>query len=375
MAQTASLPAQADTTSTTWLSDEVILGIEPESGAAGAPNSSPDSAPDSANGSGASPDSVILRSDSPAGATKNPAVPREQQDDADAALASQDGEHASATGQEPRATDSAAPRALPAATLEQLDAAYYSPEPAARAQFAQTLFASDPAAFRAMFNEAARLLGVNVPATATNGNTSAAAESVIPRRDEIAPSNLSSAAAQTQAAGDPAAAPGSFPVAAYRAFESATNETLSRDVRAAIGRTLEQVLPEGTAEGAARRIADDIYGEIGQQLAGDAQLSSQVGEVLRGWRFGAAEQQQVSALLSGRARQMLPSVARRVIGEWTSSVLATARTRAARSDAATRRVDVGNAASRPAGNGERARTLTPKEIDYARTSDDDILSM
>ncbi|MGO9642024.1 MAG: hypothetical protein ACLP1Y_12055 [Candidatus Acidiferrales bacterium] len=374
MAQTASLPAQADTTTSTWLSDEAILGIESDTSvAAAAPDSSPDSAPDSANHSGASPDSVILRSDGPAGSTKNLAVPREQQGDADGAHPSQDADRTSATAQEPRATDPPAPRALPAATLEQLDAAYYSPEPAARAQFAQTLFASDPAAFRAMFNEAARLLGVNLPASAPAPQTGVAERAAEPAARGFSPASaaLNDAATSSQAA----AAPGSFPVAAYRAFESAANDVLSRDVRAAIGRTLEQVLPEGTAEGAARRIADDIYGEIGQQLAGDAQLSSQVGEVLRGWRFGAAEQQQVNALLSGRARQMLPSVARRVIGEWTSSVLATARTRAARSDAATRRVDVGNAASRPAGNAERARSLTPKEIDYARTSDDDILSM
>jgi hypothetical protein len=150
---------------------------------------------------------------------------------------------------------------------------------------------------------------------------------------------------------------------------------VARDVRGAITRTLEQVLPEGVAAGAVKRIGEDIFGEVGKLLAADAQLSSQVGESLRGWRFGAAEQQQVASLLSGRARQILPSVARRVIGEWTNSVLSTARTRATRSEAAARRVDVGAAASGDAAGRGAARALRPREIDYARTSDDDIFAM
>ena len=60
----------------------------------------------------------------------------------------------------------------------------------------------------------------------------------------------------------------------------------------------------------------------------------------QGWRFGSAEQQRVASLLAGRARQLVPSVARRVIGEWTSSVLGTARTKAARQAAAASRVDI-----------------------------------
>jgi hypothetical protein len=171
--------------------------------------------------------------------------------------------------------------------------------------------------------------------------------------------------------------PGSpaFPAESYRAFETSTNEAVAREVRGAITRTLEQVLPEGVAEGAAKRIGEDIFGEVGKLLAADAQLSSQVGETLRGWRFGATEQQQVASLLSGRARQILPSVARRVIGEWTNSVLATARTRATRSEAAARRVDVGGAASGDAAGRGSARPLRAREIDYARTSDDDIFAM
>ncbi len=403
----------ASTLTSTWLSDEAILGIEPDTSAPGA--GSPASSAKPPNGFADAADAELLSGANSASATT---AAREAQDDpnraadadANAPAAAQDADRAADTGRESAATappdggkrdTSITIHALPAATLEQLDAAYYSPEPAARAQFAQTLFASDPAAFRAMFNEAARLLGVPVAQEQVGlpQESAQARVPVPPKPSRLAPGDsavgaeLGSARSTPEGIGAnvranadanasaPNVAPGFspaspvFPVQEYRAFESATNDALSRDVRSAIGSTLQQVLPEGTAEGAARRIADDIYTDIGKQLASDAQLSAQVGEVLRGWRFGPAEQQQVNALLAGRARQLLPSAARRVIGEWTSSVLATARTRAARSEAASSHVDVGNAASRPAGNSEPARALKPKEIDYARMSDDDILSM
>jgi hypothetical protein len=380
----------ASTLSSTWLSDEAILGIEPDTSAgpppqpasAGGEISRPGdghgitaNGGDDQNGDHAS---AGAGGNEDAGQARVPVLPRDADPDSRAA---------------PRDT-SVTIHALPAATLEQLDAAYYSPEPAARAQFAQTLFASDPAAFRAMFNEAARLLGVPVgqallPVQPPPGSELAGASAnssgensslhVAPGFGPAAAGAPATAAAAANAekpgqAGVPVL-PGAFPAAQYRAFESATNDALSRDVRGAISSTLEQVLPEGTSAGAARRIADDIYTDIGKQLAADAQLSSQVGEVLRGWQFGPGEQQQVSTLLTVRARQLLPSAARKVIGEWSSNVLATARTRAARSEASASRVDVGNAASRPAASSEPARALKPREIDYGRTSDDDILAM
>jgi hypothetical protein len=329
--------------------------------------------------------------------------------------------------------DANAERTLPLTSLAEFDAGFYSGDAASRTALAQSLFSSDPAAFRAMFDEAARLLGVTASrgeniANAANGNgavaeASATADRFRPpavpaqnqdgglptrsgqlpasatqtdhgMRDENAATNDArnnasrNDASQNAARGDaapnsarvdalnsPAAPPAAFPAESYRAFESATNEAVAREVRGAITRTLEQVLPDGVAEGAARRIGEDIFGEVGKLLAADAQLSSQVGETLRGWRFGAAEQQQVASLLSGRARQILPSVARRVIGEWTTSVLSAARTRATRSDSAARRVDVGGAASGDGAARGAARALRPREIDYARTSDDDIFSM
>src|ERR1019366_6723861 len=105
-----------------------------------------------------------------------------------------------------------------------------------------------------------------------------------------------------------------FDPAAYASFERSTNDAVARDVRTTIGDTLARVLPEGVAEGAARRIGDDIFNEIHRALAEDRTLSEQVGEALRvplasgqGWRFGSAEQQRVASLLADARGRFCPA--------------------------------------------------------------------
>ena len=71
--------------------------------------------------------------------------------------------------------DANAERTLPLTSLAEFDAGFYSGDAASRTALAQSLFSSDPAAFRAMFDEAARLLGVTASrgeniANAANGN-------------------------------------------------------------------------------------------------------------------------------------------------------------------------------------------------------------
>jgi hypothetical protein len=177
-----------------------------------------------------------------------------------------------------------------------------------------------------------------------------------------------------------------FDAAGYATFERATNDAVARDVRGAIGDTLARVMPDGVADGAARRMGEDIFNEVHRALAADRALSEQVAGVLRdppspnggygGVRFGGAEQARVIALLTGRAKQLVPSVARRVIGEWTSSVLSTARSKAARQSAAASRVDIaaqgGSLDSMPL----RSRDAgSAREVNYAAMSDEEILGI
>jgi hypothetical protein len=173
-----------------------------------------------------------------------------------------------------------------------------------------------------------------------------------------------------------------FPADAYRAFEAAANDDVARQVRDSIDRTLAATLPDGIADGARRRIGEDIFRDLNATLAVDRELSAQIGQMLRGssaessaqagWRFDAPTRRQVAALLVGRARTALPEVARRVVSERISSVLASDRAKQVRIESAVSRRDItgGRLPERVASS-----ALRPRMVDYARTTDEQILEM
>ena len=331
-----------------------------------------------------------------------------------------------------------------AQAVEQIDAAIFSGDARAQGEVVAELARANPAAFRQLFAEAARVLAGMSPASPNDFTTSARSEASRPggvrnpsvgvadaleqQRDSSSsrpfdiqkssqgkeagtPRNDSGVGSSpSQNSGDggqegheprvashqspvtnhqsPVTGPTSgttaggpqFDPAAYASFERTTNDAVARDVRAAIGDTLARVLPDGVAEGAARRIGEDIFHEIHRALAADRALSEQVASLLRapvatgqGWRFGAGEQQRIASLLAGRARQLVPSVARRVVGEWTSSVLGAAGAKAARQAAASSRVDIGAPGGVP--DSMPLRPAAARGVNYAAMSDDEILSM
>jgi len=256
-----------------------------------------------------------------------------------------------------------------------LDAAYFSGDPGARSSLATKLYDSDPAAFRDMLAESARMLAARDPQALAElaqqlGMSESAQNATAKSLTQAARSPEASAAQNTMGADNRGGA--GFPAETFRAFESATNQDVARTTRDAIDRTLSTALPEGIAEGARRRIGDDIFHELHATLSADRELSRQVGEMLRGWQFDGATRQQVASLISGRARSVMPEVARRVVAEWTSSVLASDRARTARVDAAASRHDItGGRLPEPVPAG----ALRPKNIDYGRLSDEQILNL
>ncbi len=295
-----------------------------------------------------------------------------------------------------------------AQAVDQLDAAIYSGDARAQSEVVAELARANPAAFRQLFAEAEKVLagmGRAQPVSdqtptlretregwGTQPNPGASQDPSIVRRPSLVADHPSARPAGLRASESPVADHPStslrasqspqFDPAAYAAFERSTNDTVARDVRVAVGDTLARVLPEGIAEGAARRIGEDIFNEIHRTLAADRTLSEQVGEILRGssreftasgWRFGTAEQQRVAALLAERAKQLVPGVSRRVIGEWTSSVLGASRSKAARQASAASRVDI----AAPGGSLDSMplRAMSNREINYASMSDDEILSL
>ena len=248
------------------------------------------------------------------------------------------------------------------ASVERIDAALFSGDARAQGEVVAELARANPAAFRSMFAEAARVL-----AGMGGGSEEAKSEDL---RSRDVNRELSVANHQSPVTGHQSP---QFDSAAYAAFERGTNDAVGRDVRAAIGETLGRVMPEGVAEGAARRIGEDIFNDVHRALAADRALSEQVAAVLRDRRFGGAEQQRVAALLAGRAKQLVPSVARRVIGEWTTSVLSTARAKASRQAVAASRVDI----AAPGGSADSMplRAMSAREVNYASMSDEQILGM
>jgi hypothetical protein len=282
-------------------------------------------------------------------------------------------------------------------SVERIDAALFSGDARAQAEVVAELARANPAAFRSLFSEAAKVIsglgqiagdraqeaggrrqeaGRQETARQAAGNFYGAIANGVNGGPTLHPNSGQALRENGEGWGAQNSQSPNFDAAAYATFERATNDAVGRDVRGAIGDTLSRVMPEGVADGAARRIGEDIFNEVHRALAADRSLSEQVAGVLRDRRFGAAEQQRVASLLAGRAKQLVPSVARRVIGEWTSSVLSTARSKAARQAAAASRVDIAAAGGSLDSMPLRSRGAgSAREVNYASMSDEEILGI
>lgn len=301
--------------------------------------------------------------------------------------------------------------------LEQIDQTYFgaaggTPEQtsAARTQLAGLMLREDPAAFREMV-----FAGLRALEAAEKGGAAAPSASNLPRLAQIFAANRPDAQSSVGATlGSPAsyiagaspggarhAVPGSAGtstndahVAAYAAFEKAANEDLERTVGTAITQTLRQALPnlgkdDGKATVGARyivplheRLSVAVRQDVEAALKGDRQLGEQIAQILSARRFDNETRAQVVRLIDDRARQLVPSTARRVINDWTHATLAAHRGNAARADAASSRREV------PPSNTEAGkdvflasssqRTMPPsnsRRLDYRKLSDEQILDL
>jgi hypothetical protein len=190
---------------------------------------------------------------------------------------------------------------------------------------------------------------------------------------------------------------------------------LERTVGGAISRTLQEALPHAARaeNGAAlkERLSGAIRQDVEKALQGDRALGEQVARILSGQRLDNAARAQVVRLIGDRAQQLVPSVTRRVLADWTQTTLSA---RANRNDAARPQNTNGavtNSATNAVTNGatsaptnagvnranaslgqrdslqsqdrareaprssirEAATTRSARKIDYRRISDEDIL--
>jgi hypothetical protein len=156
------------------------------------------------------------------------------------------------------------------------------------------------------------------------------------------------------------------------AFLHAANSAAVEGVVAAIEAQVARLLPEGVAKNARTRVVGEIYRELDSSLRSNPQFAAQLRDAFRSGSLDDGHQRAIVSLLTGRARQALPGVAKRVLSEWTSTIVSAANERRTRQRTAERRIDI--AGSSGAGNDGR-RSMSPRDLDYARLTDADILNL
>jgi len=279
------------------------------------------------------------------------------------------------------------------ADLNRMDALFFSHRPEDHAQLARAVADLDPAAFASLaraMSQVAQSAGVTFPAIAAR--SAAARDSAVPcyvgasspslvGAQHAAPAiastgsitepptdaNASVASSMVQ---DSQRIPGVTP--AQEQFFHAANAAAVEGVVEAIESQVERLLPEGISKSARNRVVGEIYRELDSTLRSNRTLTQQMRDAFRSGTLDANHQKAVVSLITGRARQALPAVAKRVLNEWTTTIVSANQQRRERQRTAERRVDIGGAG----GSGNEGRqSMGPREINYARMSDADILNL
>lgn len=296
----------------------------------------------------------------------------------------------------------ATPEAARAATgmladLNRMDALFFSRRPEDHAKLARAVADLDPNAFASLaraMTQVAHTAGATFPAIAARSAStdrgtarSAPADSWASLRFTAA-SSLSPAGSQAVTTdvrlAEPAAELGSSGpqqaavsasaavTPAQEQFFHSTNAAAVEGVVEAIEAQVERLLPEGISKSARNRVVGEIYRELDSTLRANRTLTQQMRDAFRSGALDGSHQKAIVSLITGRARQALPAVAKRVLNEWTTTVVSANQQRRERQRTAERRVDIGGAGG--AGN-EGRHSMGPREINYARMSDADILNL
>ena len=257
--------------------------------------------------------------------------------------------------------------------LNRMDALFYSRRPEDHAELARAVAQLDPAAFASLAREMGNLAASGTQqsgeGTRMLREPARVSESQPARREENANQGIRQDA-RLESRQENAARSGVTEPQAE--FFQATNAAAVQSVLDAIETQVERLLPEGIAKSARNRVVGEIYREIDATLRGNRALGQQMREAFRSGALDDDHRRAIVSLVTGRARQALPAVAKRVLDEWTTTVVSANHARRARQRTAERRVDI--AGSGGAGNDGR-RAVSSRDIDYARMSDADILNL
>lgn len=241
--------------------------------------------------------------------------------------------------------------------LDRMDALFFSRRPEDHTELARAVANLDPVAFASL---------------AKAMNDMAANASTTPRQSVQRPAPQDGAPAGPNSDASLGRAETPNPTLAQAEFLHSANTAAVQSVLDAIETQVNRLLPQGVSKTARNRVVGEIYRELDATLGSNRQLGQQMREAFRSGSLDAAHQRAIVSLVTGRARQALPGIAKRVLNEWTSTVVAANQDRLARQRTAAHRVDI--TGSGHGGDGGR-RSLAPRDIDYARMSDSDILNL
>lgn len=257
--------------------------------------------------------------------------------------------------------------------LNRMDALFYSKRPEDHAELARAVAQLDPAAFASLAREMTNLATGGTPQSNEGarpmGEPARVSESQPARREEGINRAIRQDA-RPQSREENTARSGLTEQQAE--FFHATNAAAVQSVLDAIETQVDRLLPEGIAKSARNRVVGEIYREIDATLRGNRALGQQMRAAFGSGALDDDHRRAIVSLVTGRARQALPAVAKRVLDEWTTTVVSANHARRARQRTAERRVDI--AGSGGSGSDGR-RAVSSRDIDYARMSDADILNL
>jgi hypothetical protein len=250
--------------------------------------------------------------------------------------------------------------------LARIDTLFFSNRPESHAELAAAIYRLNPTAFRSL----AQMMSAMTTSPGGDGPESlgrsspASTEAQSGKNGQTSP-GPEGAPRQKASADEPGNA------AHEHAFFHDTNAAAVEGVLNSIQLQLDRLLPDGTPQKTRQRLTGEIYREIDTSLQSNRAFGQQLRQAFRTGQLTPDNQRAIVGMVVGRAKQALPGIAKRVLGEWTNGVLSHANTRQERQRNAAKRIDIAGGAP----GGDSPRALMPKDIDYRRMSDNDILNM
>jgi hypothetical protein len=115
-------------------------------------------------------------------------------------------------------------------------------------------------------------------------------------------------------------------------FFHSTNAAAVSSVVDAIESQVERLLPEGISKSALNRVVGENYRELDTTPRGNRALGQQMQDAFRSGAPDEDNRRAIVSLVTGRARQALPAVAKRVLNDWTTTVVSANHERRARTN-------------------------------------------